>query len=513
MHQLVKSMVNWNMYNDNIMTSGVAQLKNSRSSPRERAILTFLKVINYSTLLEYSYLKNATKPRHIRTALCVSADHVQSQKIDLRNVVECPSATSNNKIENPTPTTTARVNDEAHTVRLDIQHTICVQHKYALLQFYSLNTFDSMMKGTITIAIPLILSLLLTVRCSVAFRPGPWRNLLPRQNVVATSATSSTSSALPNEVSWPAWKTDLTSTEMGALRQTAEAAARAAGQVIVENLGCASKRQASALVSADGDNKNRNAEQVKTSIKDIVTEHDKEAQIAVESIIRGAYPDHSFLGEESVDPGAEASEQALTDLLSQTKSGFLWICDPIDGTANFASGLSMCAVTVSVVYKGTALIGVVYDPHAEEMFTAVIGQGATVNGEQLTVATGVTNIKDSIINAGCPADPNAFAASMRGITALNSKSRGLRMMACSALTTAWIAAGRLTAHFGYDLSSWDLVAGALLIQEAGGLVTDLDGSPYRLETRNMLCSNGEPSVHNSILQVLKDADATSFTRS
>jgi myo-inositol-1(or 4)-monophosphatase len=132
---------------------------------------------------------------------------------------------------------------------------------------------------------------------------------------------------------------------------------------------------------------------------------------------------------------------------------------------------------------------------------AVRGQGDTCNGAPLRVATGITQVQDAIINAGCPADPNAFAASMRGIAALNSECRGLRMIACSALTTAWIAAGRLTAHFGYDLSSWDLVAGALLIQEAGDCVTDLDGSPYRLETRNMLCSNG--LVHTPVLDVLR----------
>ena len=287
-----------------------------------------------------------------------------------------------------------------------------------------------------------------------------------------------------------AWQTDLTTTDLQGLAQTAEAAARAAGKIIVDNLGCASKRETETTSGSTSNDTTAQAHQVKTSIKDIVTEHDKKAQIAVESIIRGAYPDHSFLGEEDVDPGAAASEQALTNRLSQTESGFLWICDPIDGTANFASGLSLCAVTVSVVYRGTAVVGVIYDPSADEMFTAIKGEGATVNGNPLTVANGITDIKDSIINAGCPADPNAFAASMRGIAALNSQSRGLRMIACSALTTAWIAAGRLTAHFGYDLSSWDLVAGALLIQEAGGLVTDLDGSPYRIETRNMLCSNG-----------------------
>jgi myo-inositol-1(or 4)-monophosphatase len=117
----------------------------------------------------------------------------------------------------------------------------------------------------------------------------------------------------------------------------------------------------------------------------------------------------------------------------------------------------------------------------------------------------VTQMRDAVVNAGYPADIDALAASMRGMKALSNKSRGIRLIACSALTTAWIACGRLTAHFGYDLSSWDLASGALLIQEAGGCVTGLDGSPYTLETRSMLCSNGK--VHDEILNALKEADA------
>lgn len=91
------------------------------------------------------------------------------------------------------------------------------------------------------------------------------------------------------------------------------------------------------------------------------------------------------------------------------------------------------------------------------------------------------------------------------------KARGIRVIACTALTTAWIAAGRLTAHYGYDIASWDLAAGALLIQEAGGKITDLDGSPYTLKTRNMLCSNGY--VHDQVLDALREAGADSFERS
>lgn len=181
------------------------------------------------------------------------------------------------------------------------------------------------------------------------------------------------------------------------------------------------------------------------------------------------------------------------------------------GTANFASGLELCAVTIAVAYRGTPVVGVIYDPHRAEMFSAIRGQEATLNGSPMQVAQAVTSLDEAIINAGCPADPNAFQASIQGVLALNGRSRGLRMIACSALTLAWIACGRLSAHFGYDLSSWDLAAGALLVQSAGGTVTDLDGSPYNLKTRNMLCTNGY--VHGEILKVLQDAGATSFSRS
>jgi len=250
--------------------------------------------------------------------------------------------------------------------------------------------------------------------------------------------------------------------------------------------------------------------EIKYSIKDIVTEYDKTAQNAIEKVVRTNHPDHSFLGEEDVEAGGAASEAALLKALESSSTGWIWICDPIDGTANFASGLALCAATIGFVYKGTPVVCATYDPFSDECFTAIKGQGAFLNGERLQVSKAITSVGDAIINAGCPADPNAFETSMRGFLVLNGKSRGLRVIACSALTTAWIAAGRLTAHFGYDLSSWDLVAGALLIQEAGGVVTDLDGSPYKIETRNMLCSNG--LVHDQVLDILREADAVSFQR-
>jgi myo-inositol-1(or 4)-monophosphatase len=300
--------------------------------------------------------------------------------------------------------------------------------------------------------------------------------------------------------------TELEPQQIQELLETAISAARAAGSIILAHSGCSNQQiqddhtRTSSTTTA--------TTTVKFNIKDVVTKYDQQAQAVIEEIIRAKYPTHAFLGEESVGAGAQASEQALQDAVSNS---ILWIADPIDGTANFASGLPLCGVTVAVVYNGSALIGVIYDPHRDEVFAAVQNQGTTLNGKPIHVTKSIQKCKDAIINAGCPADSNAFAASMRGMLALNTACRGIRVVACSALTLSWIACGRLTAHFGYDLSSWDLASGALIIKEAGGVVTDIDGSPYKLETRNMLCSNG--LVHQEVLDILTSADAVSFVRS
>jgi len=324
---------------------------------------------------------------------------------------------------------------------------------------------------------------------------NPWIGRQPQADlhISSTSLSSTSTAAFVVE--------DVSLEECGVMLQTAEKAARAAGDIIRSNVGCGSDIEGSSSSNFE----------IKKNIKDIVTEHDKNSQVEIEKVVQAAYPEHSFLGEEDVPPGGEASAAALEQILNSAPSGFLWICDPIDGTANFAAGLPYCVVTIGVCYQGVPLLAVTYDPHRDEMFSAIKGQGAYLNGKKrLQVSTAITEAKDAIINAGCPADSNAFEASMRGMLALNKKTRGMRVIACSALTTAYIAAGRLSGHFGYDLSSWDLVAGALLIHEAGGLVTDLDGTPYKLETRNMLCSNG--LVHEEILGILKDANAVSFER-
>eukprot|EP01041_Mallomonas_annulata_P009836 gene9835-20454_t len=238
---------------------------------------------------------------------------------------------------------------------------------------------------------------------------------------------------------------------------TAEVAARKAGDLIRANIGARVKYS-------------------KANYKDVVTEIDIASQKIIEQTIIDAFPSHGFLGEESVEAGHCASVDALEFSLAGEGKEWLWCVDPIDGTTNFASGMP--------------------------------GQGSFCNGVRMKVAEG--DLREAVVNCGYPVgNPVATATSMRGFGALSSRVRGLRVIACAAQVMAWVAQGKLSAYYSYDLNAWDVAAGALLILEAGGSVTDLRNVPYSLRTRDMLCSQGSP-VHDDILHTLSEVDAISY---
>ena len=212
------------------------------------------------------------------------------------------------------------------------------------------------------------------------------------------------------------------------------------------------------------------------------------------------FPDHDFLGEEDVPPGKEASAAALDAKLSSSDK-WLWIVDPIDGTTNFVHGMPLCMPSVAATYKGEVMVGVIYDPHRDELFSAVRGLGAYMNDERIHVGSQET-ICDAIVAMGSPPAEESMQMSLRGVQALMPKVRTIRMLGSAALMLAWVANGRLTCYWEYDLSSWDIAAGALIVQEAGGRFTDLSGEEFNLRTRKMIASNGK--VHDEILRVLRE---------
>lgn len=224
-------------------------------------------------------------------------------------------------------------------------------------------------------------------------------------------------------------------------------------------------------------------------------------QQTIRETVQATFPSHDFLGEEDVPPGKEASSAAL-DAALVADDDWLWIVDPIDGTTNFVHGMPLCMPSVAATYKGEVMVGVIYDCHRDELFTAVRGRGAYMNGERIHVGKQET-IGDAIVAMGSPPAEESMQASMKGVVALMPKVRTIRMLGSAAIMLAWVSNGRLTCYWEYDLSSWDVAAGALLVTEAGGRYTDLAGADFTLRNRKMCASNGK--VHDEILRVLQEA--------
>ena len=237
---------------------------------------------------------------------------------------------------------------------------------------------------------------------------------------------------------------------------------------------------------------------LKYSMHDLVTEVDKGSERLIRNLIATHFPQHSFLGEEGVEPGPEASVRALEEA---GRAEYLWIVDPIDGTTNFVHGFPFFSVSIALAHKGQVIVGVVYDPSKDEMFVAERGKGAYVPGK-LMKASKEKALRQSLVATGFPADHQAaLPLNLRQIQAVAPQVRNIRTAGSAALHMAYVAAGRLSGFWEIGLNSWDLAAGALLVEEAGGRVTDLQGEPYHLGVRNVVASNG--AVHGELLKALE----------
>ncbi|MFD0590015.1 inositol monophosphatase family protein [Paenibacillus sp. GCM10027627] len=237
--------------------------------------------------------------------------------------------------------------------------------------------------------------------------------------------------------------------------------------------------------------------EIKQSAHDLVTEVDKGSERLIRKLIGTHFPHHSFLGEEGVEPGAEASAKALADA---SDAEYLWIVDPIDGTTNFVHGFPFFCVSIALAYKGEIIVGVVYDPIKDELFVAEKGKGAYVHGKKMAVSTDAA-LRESLIATGLPADSqHALPRNLKEIASIAPQVRNLRIAGSAALHMAYVAAGRLTGFWEVGLNSWDMAAGSLLIQESGGRVTDSKGAPYTLGVRDVVATNN--GIHDEFLQAL-----------
>ena len=221
---------------------------------------------------------------------------------------------------------------------------------------------------------------------------------------------------------------------------------------------------------------------------DFVTEVDKAAEAAIIEVLREAYPNYGILAEES---GATAGKQAE----------YQWIIDPLDGTTNFIHGFPQYAVSIALAHNGQAVQAVVFDPERNELFTASKGRGAFLNERRIRVSKR-TKLEEALIGTGFPYrcfdHVDTYLAIFKELT---QKTAGMRRPGAAALDLAWVACGRLDGFWEFGLSPWDTAAGALLITEAGGLVSDLAGEAGFLASGNVIA--GSPKIFAPLLQVIQ----------
>lgn len=231
----------------------------------------------------------------------------------------------------------------------------------------------------------------------------------------------------------------------------------------------------------------------KSSVIDLVTQFDREAEALITARLTAAFPDHRLIAEE----GGESNV---------TGSPYTWYIDPLDGTNNFAHGYPFFAVSMALYRQNEPLVGVIYEPLRDECFSAAAGQGAYLTSggirDQIRVSE-ADQLVNSLLATGFPYDRHTSAQDNLAQTAVFLKQiQGLRRAGAAALDLAYVAAGRLDGYWEFKLSAWDVAAGILLVQEAGGKVTAMDGGPLRLATPvSLIASNGR--IHPAMIQTLK----------
>ena len=246
--------------------------------------------------------------------------------------------------------------------------------------------------------------------------------------------------------------------------------ARDAGNLLIQRLGAAQ-------ISNKGD-------------IDLVTEADIAAEELIIDRIRSHYPLHAILAEESgeavsIDPG---------------RNEWKWIIDPLDGTTNYAHGYPCFCVSIAVEQAGVLEVGVIYDPMRNETFAAERGHGATLNERRIRVSN-IEDLNQAMLCTGFPYDVRARPDFARDFSKFTLHAQAVRRDGSAALDLAYVACGRFDGFWEDGLNAWDTAAGALLINEAGGRITNFDDEPLDIYTKKVVASNGH--VHHSMLRLLK----------
>ena len=216
---------------------------------------------------------------------------------------------------------------------------------------------------------------------------------------------------------------------------------------------------------------------------DLVTDADRASEHLIVSRLHQRWPEHSIVAEEGSRRHSESS--------------YRWYVDPLDGTTNFAHGYPVFCVSIGLEAAGVPQAGVLYDPTRDELFSAERGAGARLNGEPIRVSN-LPNLSEAILGTGFPSYKRHQNPNIHFYHQLTLRSHGVRRAGSAALDLANVAAGRYDGFWEFNLNPWDTLAGVLLVLEAGGRVTRFDGSPWQLDSRETLASNG--LLHNELIR-------------
>jgi myo-inositol-1(or 4)-monophosphatase len=225
---------------------------------------------------------------------------------------------------------------------------------------------------------------------------------------------------------------------------------------------------------------------------DLVTAADRASEKLIRERLSARWPGHDILGE----------EQGLTD----QGSDYRWYVDPLDGTTNFAHGFPVFCVSMAVEHRRSAeqaqrIAAVIYDPTRDELFSAAEGKGAQLNGETIHVSR-TAKLKECLLATGFPSHKRHKNPNIYFYDQITLRTHGVRRAGSAALDLCNVACGRFDGFWEFNLNPWDTAAGALIVEEAGGQVTRFDGSPFELNSRETLASNG--LIHDALLQEFKE---------
>jgi myo-inositol-1(or 4)-monophosphatase len=226
---------------------------------------------------------------------------------------------------------------------------------------------------------------------------------------------------------------------------------------------------------------------------DLVTEADLAAQEKIFTLLRAAHPDHDLLGEED--------HNAIDSASGASQSPFRWVVDPLDGTANYVHGLPNYAVSIALEHWGETVCGVVYDPVADECFAAARGEGATLNGETLRTSD-CQSLDTAMIAASFSPNVQRNSPEVARFVEVLHSCQSVRRLGSAALNLCYVGCGRLDGYWATSIKRWDIAAGMLVLLEAGGVITSLEGTPVDLGRPEVVATASVP-LHSQLLHILK----------